>query len=397
LLKCRLDRSLYVAIIDLTDQSTTILDIKTFFINLPGKYFKAPFDLQNNKYKSGAQFEAIYAAYNKFENLLTVQSPDFTIINSVQAFEVDFTNTQMLLETKHVKYKIGEKYRTGAGNPGNDFYYLILDLDARVLFHEKFSPGKFGWAHAEIDYLRFLDPKTLIYWGDGSSSYKARILQLWNFASEGYTEIKLLNTDEILKDDEVYYDNIHSCALHKKARLIALAFAAHECPQYSIKILKLDSENDFEIIFNYIYEDEQSLVNIAFNPLGDEFSILEYTHSERYYSPLNISIRTYSFKSHVPKNVVSTKINPSADYVTEIVYYSSEVLCIITSNKIFLYNILTGDEIAILKKDEGLTYHISDRKLFYLVNEKLTIFTIEEGEFPQYNERDYERFNFEDK
>jgi len=389
LLKSKLDRSLYIAIIDLNNDSTIHFDIKDAFIDLLGDHFNFPYDLTNKNL--AAQITAHNAAYSTFRNLSYTYDCDFIVAHSVHAFEVDFSNGRILLETKHTEYKISGVERIASKA---DFYYLILNFDGKILFRENIITSRHGGHHDDRDYLRFLDPETIIYWGGFSEYDQANPLKLWKFADGKYAEI---DNGAFLDDDEPCYDSAHSCALHKEAKLIALAFGSHEIPQYSIKILKLGSENDFKIIFNYIYEDE-SLAYIAFSPSGDEFSTLEYTNSEEHTAP-NINIRIYSFdESHVPKNIVRTKINSHSDYIKEIIYSSSEIICLITWDKIFLYNIVNGDEIRILNRDRESPFYISADKLFYLANKKLTIFTVEEGESPQYTgNEENQRFNYEDK
>src|SRR6185312_6906298 len=96
LLKYRADCSMYIALIDLNDNTTNLLDLDGYFFPNPPYEYRFNYDANISN--------QIYNARKKLE---TNVSEDFSMIYNVFAFEADHENSRILMEADIRAYKAG--------------------------------------------------------------------------------------------------------------------------------------------------------------------------------------------------------------------------------------------------------------------------------------------------
>jgi hypothetical protein len=357
LLKSRFDCSLYIALVDLGDQSTIIIDIENIFCQY------------SSQFHGDIRTEDSNRAYHTSNDLVKNFTSDFTLIDSVYTFDVDFNNGHILLQAKLKRYNTTEKE---GRNSDRQLNCLILNLKGEIVFQEQIDSKN---PHSYNVFLSFWNDQTLFLIDDG---YDAN-LRFWKFATRDFAQIDLIYNDDIILD-EVPYEYIRYFDIHKPTKKIGLIF---ENPTYGVDSIKIFEFNETEVlnpIFNYVYENK-NFQFFAFNPLGDEFSLLEYTNSQEY-NKANVSIHTYSLNvTHKPKSTIITTVNYHSDFIKRVQYYSAEILCIATHQRLILYNLITGDVVVELPGYDQ--YFISHERIFYFLNKRLRTFNIIEGHNPK--------------
>jgi hypothetical protein len=385
LLKSRIDCTLYIEIIDLNNECVSTCNIADVFV-VDNYYKEISFDDDDII----ARHVERNVAYNAYKGIISSHSRDFIMIHSIYAFDVELGSGQILFGAKAIEYKVDDSGLISQGK--SEKYRFILELNGKILFLKKSTDWEEWGSVYETNFLKFLDSKTIIT-GGSRTGYEDRLM-LWDLPTDKLDEIDLLSWNDELDDDDIWYEYIGSFAIYKRDKFIALEFENPSYGQDCIKILKIGPENELTTIFNYVFQDYR-LLFIAFGPACEEFAILEYTNSNEYVLP-NVNIRTYGIdETHIPKVIISTKLNYHANFIREINYYSPQILSIITSDKVFLYDLIGGNEIAILKKDAKRPYYISAGKIFFFVNEKPTTFTIEDGELPMYTANEDYQINYD--
>jgi hypothetical protein len=368
LLKRRLDCSVYVVIINLNDDSNIIINFERIFTHLligfdKGHYFSEP-DYTNRNIATKAH-----------NDLLADYSHDFILISVFKAFEVDFKRNQIRLVTKHKEYKSTDKGRPPADKKYN--YYLLLNFEGKIILSNQIADNS---TYDDRDSLQFLDHETLFVFNSEQDEFS-----FWDLRSKQCTSIKVIDYES---DDDDYnnkYDYVGSYALHRESKLIIYELEDPNYGQDCIKVASIDDSNLLHTILSYTFE-EPRLSIMAFNPKGDEFAILELMPDLYSSSAIpDINIRTYSFESELQlKCTIATKINSGLGYIKEICYYAADVVCIITYDKFYLYNIITSKELGVIEREPEAPYYVSINNLFYIKNKKLFYFDYEEGELPVY-------------
>jgi hypothetical protein len=383
LLKRRLDCSVYVAIINLNDDSNIIINFERIFTHLligfdKGDYFSEP-DYTNRN-----------IAIKAHNDLLADYSHDFILISVFKAFEVDFKRNQIRLVTKHKEYKSTDKGRPPADKNYN--YYVLLNFEGKIILSNQIADDSI---FRDRDSLQFLNHETLFVFNSEQDEFS-----FWDLRSKQCTSIRVIDYES---DDDDYnnkYDYVGSYALHRESKLIIYELEDPNYGQDCIKVARIDDSNLLHTILSYTFE-EPRLCNMAFNPKGNEFSIIEII-PDLYGSNLpSVNIRTFLFEPDLLlKHTISTKINHSSNHIKEIYYYSADIVCINTNETFFLYNIITGAEVGVIDREPKSPYYVSINKIFYVKNKKLIYFSVDEGELPAYpieEEKDDVKTHFSSK
>ncbi|WP_461453667.1 hypothetical protein [Mucilaginibacter sp.] len=367
LLKRRFDCSVYIAIISLNDNSTTIINVEGIFTNLlvgfnNSDYFKNP-DYTNRNIAIKANKE-----------LLNDYSRDFILVSEFKVFEVDFNRNEILLVTAHKEYKTTDKNRPLVDNKYN--HYIVLNFEGEIVLYNQINKG--GRSHDYLNSLQFLDHKTLFVF-----NYENHEFTLWDLPTKQSTVTKLIDYEIYIPNEDIYYEYVGPYALHRGLRLVAFQLENPTYGQDCIKIATINDENSLEFILSYTYQ-EPRLCEMVFNLKGDKIYIIEIIPELYGLNIPNVSICIYTFELELTlKHTISTKLNHSVG-IQKICNYTAEIICIITSDWFFLYNIITGFEVGFIKREPTSPYYISTNKIFYLKNKKLYHFSIEDGELPVY-------------
>ena len=383
LLKGRIDCTLYIELVDLKGEFSLVINVADVFV-VNNYYKETSIDNRGIITNTGVR----NFSYNKYQNIISSYRHDFIMINSVYAFDVNLNSNLIILGARCVKYKVD--HSGVISKCKGDKYHLILDFDGKICFLREIVDWKEWGDIYETNFLKFLDAKTIVTGGKSEEDK----LMLWDISENEHHLTDILYSEiELNDDDSIQYEYIGSFALHKRNRLIAIEFENPTYGQDCIKILKIGLKDELTTIFKYSFQDYR-LLFIAFEPDGDEFAILEFTKFYEYSLP-NVSIRIYSINgTHIPRKTISTNLNYHSTFIREICYFLPEILAIITTDMIFLYSVTSGEEISVLRKDIKRPYCISNNRMFYMVNQKLMIFTIEKGELPQFSQDEYIPINF---
>jgi hypothetical protein len=365
LLKARLEGSVYVAVIDTNDGSSITFDIKNVSLSYRA-YYAGPLATDDVATRNKAS--------RVIKTLTSNYVADFILIDTIYIFDVEYTSGQILIDASCIKYELDDLGTRSHG--GQEKLRFIVDMKGDILYTQKYSDWRYWGEGNETRFIKFLDSKTVIVGGCGGGDGDKLIF--WNLSDDKQTEKDLLQWDRDLEVGSIYYQYIGSYALSKEAKFLCIEFKNPAYGQDCIKVFQINAGYNLTEVFKYVFQDCH-LTFMAFAPEANEFAILEYTDAN-IDSLSNVNIRIYGTdETHIPRKIVPTKLNHHNEFIREIIYYSTEVLSIITTDKIFLYDVVSGVEIDVLTKDAKRPYSVSVGKIYYILNGLLAIYTIENG------------------
>jgi len=351
LLKGKRGGSIYIEFFNLYESSTDILTLNDVYIK-PDRFYYDP------------EIEPIYQFIEESAEI-KVQ-----IIVSLHAFEICFKSNLILLEASFTEFPIVEQFpRDKEGD-----YYILFNLNGELLFHKKIDKRNTWTPANENNIVRFFEYGCLAYISS-PNDYEGKFKR-WRISTGEYVETELLRDKELV-DNHYLYEYLDDFDINKEKNLLALLFSGPTNGEFCVRVLESIAFDKLTTIFSFIDSGKNGTLQfVSINPLGEKLALLAYADWNIENIP-NVDILIYNFNGTKPENRIKTEINYSEISIINIQHYSPDVLCIITLNDIFLYDLISGKEIRRLVRDEESPYFVSSEIIFYSSDSNLVVFTID--------------------
>src|SRR5690554_965602 len=271
-----------------------------------------------------------YSAYAKFYHINDNVDRVFTDLRDLKLFEVNFDKKEILLFTNIQEYTF--KNSKLSDNIFYKYRLLLYSFEGDIIKQIDKDINE------KLEHVSLIKPDKILFYKE---SWK-NDLEIFNYNSNTTCTFDLLNNEYIFREKEFcdyeYLDEMQSI---NNSNLIGYIVQHPTYGAYGVQIIRY-TETEIQPIYDLEIIDNGNFQSLTFNYSGNEFSVIGLNNQDEF---LSIIVYSISENDYNPKKVINTKYKYNADFDSFNIlrYYKNDKIVIVKSNKIVIYNLISGN------------------------------------------------------
>lgn len=344
LLRSNSECSLYVEVIDSLNLTKEIIELDNEFVSP---------NYLNDMYSINV--------FPKYENYFILNDNlyhKFTVHSNLITFIVDFESKRIALESTNQSFYI--KNTKNLKEPINKSSILILKLEKKW---KKRKAIKLNRDNHYDDFLgskmQFVNKKLIHF----KSGYKG-FINIKDFDKKNTIKQKLLHKKFLGK--EYLFEYVRYFFLNQEKNIFG--FLA-ENPTYGVdglRIFDITNPYKFKVIYEEDYLDDKNRQHLKISKCGNKIISLNLRY------PNNFQVIIQDFHLNI-SDVIESSFTHTDNRIIDEKIFKENFYCVITTNKIILFDLINKSEYLVLNRDDLSPYNISEKYIFYKQNNNLKI------------------------